>query len=142
MDNPLKDLLSKASDALDGKPAETEKEAAAKKTTTRKPSSGVTTAKAKKALEMMGSKSENVKKLSLDKQKEALAKKTNQDIINAAYKVADELKLKGGPWPLLRAAGWGNLTDNRGGLYKGPAIDEIDALTAEQKTALKKVLGL
>jgi len=137
MDNPLKDLIDKAADALDGKSSET-----TKKTTTRKPSSGVTTAKAKKALGMMESKSENVKKISLDKQKEALAKKTNQDIINAAYKIADELKLKGGPWPLLRAAGWGNLTDNRGDLYKGPAIDEIEALTAEQKTALKKVLGL
>ncbi len=140
MDNPLKDLLDKAAGALDGKSSKTTKETSSK--TTRKPSSGVTTAKAKAALGMMESKSENVKKLSLDKQKEVLAKKTNQDIINAAYKVADELKLKGGPWPLLRAAGWGNLTDNRGGLYKGLAIDEIEALTAEQKTALKKVLGL
>lgn len=78
----------------------------------------------------------------LKKQKEAIAKKTNQDIINAAYKVAEELKLKGGPWPLLRAAGWGNLTDKRGDLYKGPAIDEIKELTAEQKAALKKVLDL
>jgi len=76
------------------------------------------------------------------KQKEALAKKTNQDIINAAYKVADQLKLKGGPWPLLRAAGWGHLTDKRGDLYKGPFIDDIDALTPEVKEALKKVLGL
>ncbi|MGV8027246.1 MAG: hypothetical protein AB2L18_11875 [Anaerolineaceae bacterium] len=79
---------------------------------------------------------------SLATQKEAIAKKTNQDIINAAYKVADELKLAGGPWPLLRAAGWGHLTDNRGSLYKGPAIDEIESLTPEQKVALKRILGL
>jgi hypothetical protein len=79
---------------------------------------------------------------SIQAQKEAMAKKTNQTIINAAYKVADELKLPGGPWPLLRAAGWGHLTDKRGDLYKGKAVDEIDKLTAEQKAALKRVLGL
>jgi hypothetical protein len=75
-------------------------------------------------------------------QRDALAKKTNQDIINAAYKVADQLKLKGGPWPLLRAAGWGRLTEKRGDLYKGKFIDDIDGLTLEQKTALKNVLGI
>ncbi len=78
----------------------------------------------------------------LQAQKDAIAKKTNQDIINAAYKVADELKLKGGPWPLLRAAGWGRLTEKRGDLYKGPAVDEIEKLTPEQKAALKRVLGI
>jgi hypothetical protein len=80
--------------------------------------------------------------LNLQAQKDAMAKITNQKIINAAYKVAEELKLKGGPWPLLRAAGWGHLTDKRGDLYKGPAIDEIAGLTPEQKTALKIKLGL
>lgn len=78
----------------------------------------------------------------LQKQKDAMALKTNQQIINAAYKVAEDLKLKGGPWPLLRAAGWGHLTDKRGGHYKGKAIDEIEKLTPEQKTALKIALGL
>lgn len=78
----------------------------------------------------------------LQAQRDAIAKKTNQDIINAAYKVADELKLKGGPWPLLRAAGWGRLTEKRGDLYKGPAVDEIEKLTPEQKAALKRVLGI
>lgn len=78
----------------------------------------------------------------LQAQKEAIAKKTNQDIINAAYKVAEELNLKGGPWPLLRAAGWGHLTDKRGDHYKGKTIDEIEKLTLEQKTALKRTLGL
>lgn len=84
----------------------------------------------------------NIFQTSIQAQKEAMAKKTNQQIINAAYKVADELKLVGGPWPLLRAAGWGHLTEKRGNLYKGKAIDEIDKLTAEQKAALKRVLGL
>jgi hypothetical protein len=138
MDNPLKDLINKAADAVDGKSSKN----TSTSTTAKKSTSGVTTAKAKAALGMMKSKSESVKKLSLDKQKEEIAKKTNQDIINAVYKIADELKLKGGPWPLLRTTGWGHLTDDRGSLYKGPAIDEIDALTAEQKAALKKVLGL
>ena len=78
----------------------------------------------------------------LQKQKDAIAQKTNQEIINAAYKVAEELKLKGGPWPLLRAAGWGRLTDKRGDHYKGRAIDEIEKLTPEQKIALKRALGL
>ena len=75
-------------------------------------------------------------------QRDAIGRKTNQELINAAYKVADELKLKGGPWPLLRAAGWGRLTENRGNLYKGKAIEELDKLTPEQKAALKRTLGL
>ena len=74
--------------------------------------------------------------------KASLSQKTNQDIINAAYKVAEQLKLKGGPWPLLRAAGWGDLADKRGEKYKGPAIDEIPGLTPEQKAAFKTVLGI
>jgi hypothetical protein len=78
----------------------------------------------------------------LQAERDAIGRKTNQEIINAAYKVADELKLKGGPWPLLRSAGWGRLTEKRGNLYKGKAIDELDKLTAEQKAALKRVLGL
>jgi len=76
------------------------------------------------------------------KQEEALKKKTHQQLINAAYKVAENLKLKGGPWPLLRAAGWGHLTDNRGALYSGPFIDDLEKLTPEVKAALKKELGL
>ena len=78
----------------------------------------------------------------LQAQKEAIAKKTNQDIINAAYKVAEELNLKGGPWPLLRAVGWGNLGEKRGDHYTGPIIDEVDGLTHGQKEALKTILGI
>ncbi len=76
------------------------------------------------------------------KQAEVLKTKTHQDLINAVYKVADELKVEGGPWPMLRAAGWGNFTDDRGKLYKGPIIDDLEGLTDEQKTALKKQLGI
>jgi hypothetical protein len=76
------------------------------------------------------------------KQKEALAKKTNQDIINAVYKLADQFNIKGGPWPLLRAIGWGKLGEKRADLYKGPSIDEIEGLTHGQKEALKTILGI
>lgn len=76
------------------------------------------------------------------KQAEILKTKTHQDLINAVYKVADELKSEGGPWPMLRAAGWGNFTDDRGALYKGPIIDDLEKLTDEQKAALKKQLGI
>ena len=76
------------------------------------------------------------------RQKAALAKKTNQDIINAVYKLAEQFKIKGGPWPLLRAVGWGKLGDKRGELYKGPPIDEVKGLTHGQKEALKTILGI
>jgi hypothetical protein len=90
----------------------------------------------------VGAGTSSIFQTDIQRQKDAMAMKTNQEIINAAYKVADELKLKGGPWPLLRAAGWGNLTDKRGDHYKGKAIDEIDKLTFDQKAALKRVLGV
>jgi hypothetical protein len=90
----------------------------------------------------VGAGTSSIFQTDIQRQKDAMAMKTNQEIINAAYKVADELKLKGGPWPLLRAAGWGNLTDKRGDHYKGKAIDEIDKLTLDQKAALKRVLGV
>jgi hypothetical protein len=76
----------------------------------------------------------------LDKQKEILHSKTHQDLINAAYKAADTLKIA--PWVLLRAAGWGHFTDDRGKRYDGPAIDEIEGLDDAQKKALKDVLEI
>lgn len=66
--------------------------------------------------------------------------KTHQDLINAAYKAAEELKIA--PWVLLRAAEWGHFTDDRGKKYDGPMIDDIDTLDDAQKKALKKALGL
>jgi hypothetical protein len=77
----------------------------------------------------------------LQQQKEAIAKKTNREIINAAYKVVEEFKLRDRPRLPLRAAEWDHLTDNRSDLYKDSAVDEIEILTLEQKTALKRELG-
>lgn len=75
-----------------------------------------------------------------DKALEMMRQKTHQDLINAAYKAAEELKIA--PWVLLRAAEWGHFTDDRGKLYDGPAIDDIEGLDDEQKKALKKAVGL
>jgi hypothetical protein len=68
-----------------------------------------------------------------------LSQKTHQDLINAAYKAADQLKIS--PWVLLRAAGWSKFTEDRGAKYKGTHIDDIKELTDEQKAALKAALG-
>lgn len=76
----------------------------------------------------------------VDKAKEIMHSKTHQDLINAAYKAAEELKIA--PWVLLRAAEWGHFTDDRGKKYDGPMIDDIDTLDDAQKKALKKALGL
>lgn len=81
-------------------------------------------------------------KKELEEQREILHSKTHQDLINAVYKVADELKLEGGPWPMLRELGWGHFTDDRGKKYDGPAIDEMEDLDFEKKVALKKALGI
>jgi hypothetical protein len=74
------------------------------------------------------------------KQEEVMHSKTHQDLINAAYKAAEELKIA--PYVLLRAAEWGHFTDDRGKRYDGPVIDEIKGLDDAQKKALKKALGL
>jgi len=87
-------------------------------------------------------KKEKADEASRAKQAEILKTKTHQDLINAVYKIAEELKSEGGPWPILRAAGWGKFTDDRGALYKGPIIDDLEKLTDEQKAALKKQLGI
>jgi len=79
-------------------------------------------------------------KSALELQKEILHSKTHQDLINAAYKAAETLKIA--PWVLLRAAGWGHFTDDRGKRYDGPAIDEIEGLDDAQKKALKTVLEI
>ena len=74
------------------------------------------------------------------KAEEIMHSKTHQDLINAAYKAAEELKIA--PWVLLRAAEWGHFTDDRGKKYDGPMIDDIETLDDAQKKALKKVLEL
>lgn len=74
------------------------------------------------------------------KAEEIMHSKTHQDLINVAYKAAEELKIA--PWVLLRAAKWGHFTEDRGKKYDGPMIDDIDSLDDDQKKALKKVLEL
>jgi len=74
------------------------------------------------------------------KVEKAMHSKTHQDLINVAYKAAEELKIA--PWVLLRAAKWGHFTDDRGKKYDGPMIDDIDTLDDAQKKALKKALDL
>ena len=74
------------------------------------------------------------------KETELMHAKTHQDLINAAYKAAEVLKIA--PWVLLRAAEWGHFTDDRGKKYDGPVIDDIKGLDAAQKAALKKAVGV
>ena len=74
----------------------------------------------------------------VDKAVEVMHSKTHQDLINAAYKAAEELKIA--PWVLLRAANWGHFTEDRGKKYDGPMIDDIETLDDAKKKALKKVL--
>lgn len=126
MSNPIQDWLDKLT-----KPAQTASG-----------QSGVGTSGKATGQAGVGTGTSSIFQTDIQRQRDAMAQKTNQQIVNAAYKVADDLKLKGGPWPLLRAAGWGHLTDKRGDHYKGRAIDEIDKLTPEQKTALKNALGI
>ncbi|MDO9546960.1 MAG: hypothetical protein Q7J07_09480 [Pelolinea sp.] len=76
----------------------------------------------------------------VDKSLEVMHSKTHQDLINAAYKAAEELKIA--PWVLLRAAEWGHFTDDRGKKYDGPVIDDLKGLDDAQKAALKKAVGL
>ena len=83
---------------------------------------------------------EKVAAAKTSKEKAIMHSKTHQDLINVAYKAAEELKIA--PWVLLRAAKWGHFTEDRGKVYDGPMIDEIDTLEPAQKQALKKVLGL
>ena len=76
----------------------------------------------------------------VSKEEKTMHSKTHQDLINVAYKAAEELKIA--PWVLLRAAKWGHFTEDRGKKYDGPMIDDIDTLDDDQKKALKKVLEL
>ena len=141
----LSDILKKAQSKQEEvkKTTPTVTSAAKPKVTTgaipKTPAKGVTST-AKTSLEEY-KKSQQVKGTHA-KQEEVLKTKTHQDLINAVYKVADELKLEGGPWPMLRAAGWGHFTDDRGKLYKGPIIDDIENWSDEQKAAMKKQLGI
>ncbi|MDK2980652.1 MAG: hypothetical protein PWQ55_999 [Chloroflexota bacterium] len=144
----LKDLLGGAEKKTEETPAKktsvTSAKASASKTS--KPASGTVKPSAAKPAASKPSKEaqDSLKAYKEDqvvkKQLEVLHSKTHQDLINAAYKAAETLGIA--PWVLLRAAGWGHFTDDRGKKYDGPAIDEIEGLEAAQKKALKDVLGL
>ncbi len=75
-----------------------------------------------------------------ESQIELLHSKTHQEMINAAYDAAEELGIS--PWVLLRAAGWGNFTDERGAMYAGEHITDIKTLSEIQKEMLLKYLGI
>ena len=94
------------------------------------------TAAVKKNVAAAKAKMEERKK----KLEEVLHSKTHQELINAAYKAAENIGIA--PWVLLRAAKWGHFTENRGKKYDGPVLDDIDTLTEEQRKALEEVLGL
>jgi len=81
----------------------------------------------------------DVFKAAKEKQLAALHTKTHQDLINAAYKAAEVLKIS--PFVLLKEE-WSNFTNTRGNKYTGPAIDDLKHLDVAQKAALKKALGL
>ena len=78
-------------------------------------------------------------KVAKEKQLATLHTKTHQDLINAAYKAAEELKIS--PFVLLKEE-WSNFTNTRGNKYTGPAIDDLKHLDIAQKAALKKALGI
>ena len=139
----IKDLLGNQEDA--------KKTTTTAKKTTSSASSKTVKPAAKKTVKKAGDGVTKTAKASLDaynkskgksveKQLEVLHSKTHQDLINAAYKAAEELGIA--PWVLLRAAGWGHFTDDRGKKYDGAAIDELEGLDDAQKAALKKVLDL
>ncbi len=78
-------------------------------------------------------------KAAKDMQIAKLHTKTHQDLINAAYKAAEELKIS--PFAILKEE-WSNFTNTRGNKYTGPAVDDLKHLDDKQKAALKKALGL
>ena len=145
----LKNLLSKQSEEKET--SKTTKATASKTTISKTTVSKAAKTTAKPAVKKAGTGITKNAKKSLEayksskgsdtkKQVEVLHTKTHQDLINVGYKAAEELGIA--PWVLLRAAGWGNFTDDRGKKYDGPAIDDLEGLDDAQKAALKKVLGL
>lgn len=73
------------------------------------------------------------------KQAEVLKTKTHQDLVNAAYKAAEKLKIS--PWAILKEE-WADFTKTRDAKYTGPLIDDLKHLDDAQKQALREALGL
>jgi N-acetyl-anhydromuramyl-L-alanine amidase AmpD len=65
---------------------------------------------------------------------------TNQQMINAIYKAAKSVGQNG--WDLLARAGLTGLIRDRQGLYKGPDIEALSGLTAQEKALVREALDL
>ena len=65
---------------------------------------------------------------------------TNQQVINAIYKAARSVGRNG--WDLLSRAGLTSLVRDRQGLYRGPDIEDLPGLTAQEKALVREALGL
>ena len=135
--NKLSDIFKKKDDKEE-----------AKKTTSTKPvkkstpeiKSYSTKKSTKDADETIAAYKEKKAASKVSEEEKIMHSKTHQDLINAAYKVAEELKIA--PWVLLRAAKWGHFTDERGKMYDGPILDDIETLEPKQRDALKEELGV
>jgi hypothetical protein len=135
--NKLSDLFKKKDDKEEAKKTTSTKPVKKAPPKTVKPTAKKSTAELDAKIAAVNAKKAASK---AKKAEEIMHSKTHQDLINAAYKAAEELKIA--PWVLLRAAEWGHFTDDRGKKYDGPMIDDIDTLDDDQKKALKKVLEL
>ncbi len=65
---------------------------------------------------------------------------TNQELINAIYKLAEARGENG--WALLKRTGLTHLVNNRYELYSGPPIESLPGLAAEERRLLAQLLGI
>ena len=140
--NKLSDLFKKKDDQEEAKKDVVKKVEATKKTTPKivRRTGGGAKMSTKDADDKIAAFREKKAAGKVDAAEKLMRSKTHQDLINAAYKAAEELGIA--PWVLLRAAEWGHFTENRGKKYDGPMIDDIETLDDDQKKALKKAVGL
>lgn len=59
---------------------------------------------------------------------------TNQAMINSFYNAADVLRANG--WALIERAGLESMADDRQGIYRGPAVENMAGLSAPEKEVL------
>ena len=71
--------------------------------------------------------------------KEMMAGKTNQDLINILYQAAKELGLA--EWALIQKVELTHLTDDRDALYSGPVPANMPGVDDKQKSVITKVLA-
>jgi len=65
--------------------------------------------------------------------------KTNQEMINALYAIANQFNVNG--WTLILEAGLSAIAVDRNAQYSGPALEDLP-LTPEKARALRTALGL